>query len=42
MEVGQHHPAAWMVRLVIAQFETELRWLGHVSHELAMKAFGVR
>src|SRR5690242_16350095 len=34
-EVGHHfHEAVWMIKLVIAQFETELRWLDEVERTL--------
>jgi DNA-binding PadR family transcriptional regulator len=37
-EVGhESHEAVWMIKLVIAQFETELRWLEEVEHELARR-----
>jgi DNA-binding PadR family transcriptional regulator len=38
-EVGHsHHEAWWMVSLVIAQFSTELCWLGKVEQELHLRA----
>jgi DNA-binding PadR family transcriptional regulator len=38
-EVGhQYHEAIWMVRLMIAQFETELRWLDRLERELPQRA----
>jgi len=38
-EVGhEHHEAVWMIRLMIAQFETELRWLAEVERELPRRA----
>ena len=37
-EVGhQNHEAVWMIKLTIAQFETELRWLGEVARDLARR-----
>jgi DNA-binding PadR family transcriptional regulator len=34
-EVGhENHEAVWMIKLMIAQFETELRWLENVEREL--------
>jgi len=34
-EVGHpHHEAVWMVTLMIAQFQTELKWLRRIAHEL--------
>lgn len=34
-EVGhENHEAAWMITLMISQFETELRWLDNVAREL--------
>jgi DNA-binding PadR family transcriptional regulator len=34
-EVGhRYHEAVWMVRLVVAQFQTELRWLDRLEREL--------
>jgi DNA-binding PadR family transcriptional regulator len=38
-EVGhRHHEAVWMLELVIAQFRTELRWIGKVSSEMRRRA----
>ncbi|MGA2898940.1 MAG: PadR family transcriptional regulator [Candidatus Acidiferrales bacterium] len=38
-EVGhRYHEAVWMLELVIAQFRTELRWIGKVSRELRHRA----
>lgn len=38
-EVGhEHHEAIWMLKLVIEQFRTELRWLHDVDRELAKRA----
>ncbi|HMC29304.1 MAG TPA: PadR family transcriptional regulator [Candidatus Angelobacter sp.] len=38
-EVGhKFHEAVWMIRLVIEQFHTELRWLGRVERELDQRA----
>jgi DNA-binding PadR family transcriptional regulator len=38
-EVGhRYHEAVWMLELVIAQFRTELRWIGKVSSELRRRA----
>ncbi|HVO59011.1 MAG TPA: PadR family transcriptional regulator [Dongiaceae bacterium] len=38
-EVGhEHHEAVWMVKLMIAQFVTELRWLGKLERELRLRA----
>jgi DNA-binding PadR family transcriptional regulator len=38
-EVGhRHHEAVWMLKLVIAQFETEVAWLRQVRAELARRA----
>jgi DNA-binding PadR family transcriptional regulator len=38
-EVGHpYHEAAWMVTLMIEQFETELRWLHKVERELPRRA----
>jgi DNA-binding PadR family transcriptional regulator len=37
-EVGhESHEAVWMIKLVIAQFETELRWLGEVERDLGRR-----
>ena len=37
-EVGhQFHEAVWMLKLVIAQFETELRWLEEVDQDLGRR-----
>jgi len=34
-EVGHpHHEAVWMIRLVIVEFETEMKWLGKVEKEM--------
>ena len=34
-EVGhENHEAVWMIKLIIAQFETELRWVREVEREL--------
>lgn len=39
-EVGHpHHEAVWMIRLMIAQFQTELRWLARVKAEARRRAF---
>jgi DNA-binding PadR family transcriptional regulator len=38
-EVGHsYHEAVWMIQLTIAQFRTELRWIGKVSSELRRRA----
>ena len=38
-EVGHaHHEAVWMVKLMIAQFETELRWLEQLEREAKQRA----
>jgi DNA-binding PadR family transcriptional regulator len=38
-EVGHDfHEAVWMTKLVIEQFETELRWLRHVEQEASKRA----
>ena len=38
-EVGHsYHEAVWMLELTIAQFRTELRWIGKVSSELRRRA----
>ena len=38
-EVGHsHHEAVWMLRLIIEQFETELRWLNRVKREAGRRA----
>jgi DNA-binding PadR family transcriptional regulator len=38
-EVGhRHHEAVWMLKLVIAQFETEVAWLRQVKADLARRA----
>ena len=38
-EVGhKHHEAVWMISLMVAQFETELRWLGKVESEMNGRA----
>jgi DNA-binding PadR family transcriptional regulator len=38
-EVGHpHHEAVWMVKLMIEQFRTELRWLRKVERELPRRA----
>ena len=38
-EVGhQHHEAVWMISLMVAQFETELRWLDKVKSEVKERA----
>jgi DNA-binding PadR family transcriptional regulator len=38
-EVGHpHHEAVWMVSLMIEQFETELKWLKRVAHEMKWRA----
>jgi len=38
-EVGHpYHEAAWMVKLMIAQFETELRWLERLGQEARQRA----
>lgn len=38
-EVGHsYHEAVWMIKLTIAQFRTELRWIGKVSRELRRRA----
>jgi DNA-binding PadR family transcriptional regulator len=38
-EVGHpHHEAVWMVSLMIGQFETELKWLKRVAHEMKWRA----
>jgi DNA-binding PadR family transcriptional regulator len=38
-EVGHpHHEAVWMVSLMIEQFETELKWLKRVAHEMKCRA----
>jgi DNA-binding PadR family transcriptional regulator len=38
-EVGhRHHEAVWMLRLVIAQFMSELSWLDQVERELNLRA----
>lgn len=38
-EVGhEYHEAVWMLTLVTAQFETELRWLKKLSRELPWRA----
>jgi DNA-binding PadR family transcriptional regulator len=37
-EVGHRsHEAVWMIKLVVAQFETELHWLEEVERELALR-----
>jgi len=37
-EVGHpFHEAVWMIRLMIAQFQSELRWLGRVKAEAARR-----
>jgi DNA-binding PadR family transcriptional regulator len=37
-EVGhEFHEAVWMLRLVIAQFEAELKWIGEVERELGQR-----
>jgi len=37
-EVGhESHEAVWMIKLMIAHFETELRWLGEVERDLARR-----
>ncbi len=42
-EVGhQSHEAVWMIKLVIAQFETELHWLEEVERELARRRKALR
>ena len=38
-EVGhEFHEAAWMIKLMIAQFETELAWTKQVESELQRRA----
>jgi uncharacterized membrane-anchored protein YhcB (DUF1043 family) len=38
-EVGHaHHEAVWMLKLMIAQFETELHWLANVRRETKHRA----
>src|SRR6266478_192267 len=38
-EVGHpYHEAVWMLKLVIAQIELELKWLGHLDREVAKRA----
>jgi DNA-binding PadR family transcriptional regulator len=38
-EVGhRYHEAVWMIKLTIAQFRTELRWIDKVSRELRHRA----
>lgn len=38
-EVGHpYHEAVWMVKLIIAEFETELRWLGKLEQEAKHRA----
>ena len=38
-EVGHaNHEAVWMLKLIIAQFETELRWLAKVRREVRRRA----
>lgn len=38
-EVGHpHHEAVWMIRLMIAQFQQERRWLDKVAMELSKRA----
>ena len=38
-EVGhKHHEAVWMISLMVAQFETELRWLDKVESEMNERA----
>jgi len=38
-EVGhRHHEAVWMLRLIIAQFMSELSWLDQVEGELTLRA----
>ena len=38
-EVGhRYHEAVWMIELMIAEFRTELRWIGKVSRELRRRA----
>jgi DNA-binding PadR family transcriptional regulator len=38
-EVGhRHHEAVWMLRLIIAQFMSELNWLDQVERELSLRA----
>ena len=38
-EVGHpYHEAVWMVKLMIAQFETELRWIARVGKESGRRA----
>jgi len=37
-EVGHaHHEAVWMISLMVAQFETELKWLDRVEREMAKR-----
>lgn len=37
-EVGHpYHEAVWMVRLMIAGFETELKWIGKVEREMKLR-----
>jgi DNA-binding PadR family transcriptional regulator len=37
-EVGHaHHEAVWMISLMIAEFETELKWLGKVEKEMKLR-----
>ncbi len=37
-EVGhRYHEAVWMVRLMVEQFETELRWLDRLERELPQR-----
>jgi DNA-binding PadR family transcriptional regulator len=37
-EVGHaHHEAVWMISLMIAEFETELKWLAKVEEEIKLR-----
>jgi hypothetical protein len=38
-EVGHpHHEAVWMLKLMVAQFSTELRWLGDLRKQSRRRA----
>lgn len=38
-EVGHpYHEAIWMVKLMISEFENELRWLAQVRREMKLRA----
>jgi len=37
-EVGHaYHEAVWMISLMIAEFETELKWIGKVEKEMKLR-----